>query len=595
MPQETPTTSGSASGAGLSRAVRAVSGVTLLSRFGGLVREVLVSRVFGDTALGSAFAAAFQIPNLFRRLFGEGALSAAFIPAYAKAVESGEGNGVLGLGASEQQRGGELASLTLIVLGVVTWGLTVAAEVVLLLVLVLGTHSTEREMLLRLVMVMLPFMPVICTAAILAGMLQVHGRFGPASSGPLVLNGFIIAAAGYLLMTGQAAGEAVAYLLGVATVVSGVTQCVWFVRLLSPHVRWTREYRSSVPEARGMFRKFVPVAVGLGTLQLSTFIDTLICTYTLWAGPTLLGHTFPLGDTSNVIVTAAQRLYQFPLGVFGIAVATAVFPMLSRHAGAGGSGVPGAWEAFRNTLWRGVRLSLFIAVPASAGLLLVREELSYVLYAGGAGGAGGFSAAGVARVSNVLMGYSLGVWVYSLNHVLTRAFYARGDTRTPMLVSLGTIVVNLTLTMVLIWWVAEAGLAWSSTITAGVQLAALILLASRWKGQDARTGGASGILPLQSDPRRGVWNRDGGGGAIRSIVTTLGATAAMAGAVLVVRGVMPGSGGAATGGAGAAGVWTTQLLRLGAQTAAGGVAFFVMAALLRSNELRELLTRTRQR
>ncbi|MBC7771923.1 MAG: murein biosynthesis integral membrane protein MurJ [Pyrinomonadaceae bacterium] len=437
-------------------AIRAVSGVTLLSRVGGLIREVIVSRIFGDTALGSTFAAAFAIPNLFRRLFGEGAFSAAFIPAYTETHER------------SAEAADKLASLTLGILGVITCALTILAEVVLLLVLLLGTHAPERELMLKLVMVMLPFMPAICTAAILAGMLQVHGRFGPASSGPLILNTFIAVFGAYIILTDTQAGPGVAYVLGAATVASGFSQCFWFVRLLRPHVKWTIDYRSAVPKARLMLRRFVPVAIGLGTLQLNAFIDMLIATYTIWAGPTILGVVYPLDDKSNIILTASQRLYQFPLGVFGIAVATAIFPMLSRHER--------DRPMFMDTLRRGIRLSLFIGVPASVGLALVRSDITYVLYSGGTSG---FSSDGVVRAASVVLAYAPGIWAYSLNHLLARVFYALGDTRTPMMVSLWMVGFNMLLNVSLIWFAKEAGLAWATTITAILQVGVLGVLAKR--------------------------------------------------------------------------------------------------------------------
>lgn len=552
--------------------MRAVSGVTLLSRFGGLAREVLVSRIFGDTPLGAAFAAAFQIPNLFRRLFGEGALSAAFIPAYTKSLN--EHDPATGTPTATpppgQHPADQLASLTLLTLGIVTAGLTILAELVLLLVLMLSNPSADLALLLRLVMVMLPFMPFICTAAILAGMLQVHGRFGPASTGPLVLNAFIVVIAAYFLISGRSAGEAVAYVLGVATVASGATQCLWFAKLLAPHVKWTRSYRDAIPAGKVMFRKFVPVAIGLGTLQLSTFIDTLICTYVIWGGATLFGYAYPLSNVSNNYVTAAQRLYQFPLGVFGIAVATAVFPMLSRFAH--------DRERFRETLWRGVRLSLFIGVPASVGLILVRYELSYVLYGGGNLS---YSAPGIDRVAAVLLGFAPGVWIYSLNHVVTRAFYARGDTRTPMLVSIAMIVVNLSLTLTLMWWLSEAALGWASSISAAVQLAVLSLLARRWGTRDSHSAATTGE---PSPELARTVQRD----TVRSIAITLVSAAVMFLAVFGVRALIPTQGGLW-------GRWIGHVVSLGLQVASGGAAFVFAALALRSTELRDLMSRTKQR
>lgn len=446
----TTTAGGTPPGAtGLARAVRVVSGVTLLSRFGGLLREVLVVRLFEATALGSAFSAGFAIPNMFRRLFGEGALSAAFIPEYTRVLQR------------DRDLADRFASLTAGLLALVTAALTLVIELALLAILLIAPGSPERVLSLQLIMLMLPFMPLVCIAAILGGMLQVHGRFGPAASGPLTLNGFIIAVAGAHLLLGRAGDVTAAYAIGAATVLSGLTQVVWFAKLLSPHIHWRRDAGPAWGITRIMLRRFVPVMIGLGTLQVASLLDLAVAMWPNWVGPTVLGRAYPLDEASGIILTAAQRLYQFPLGVFGIAVATAVFPMLSRHADEP--------HHFAPTLRRGVRLSLYIGLPASAGLLLVRDPLMAVTYSGG----GGFGPAAVARSAAVLLGYAPAVWAYSLNHVFTRAFYALGDTRTPVKVAILMVAINFLLNLVLIWPLREAGLGWATSIAAMIQCVTL--------------------------------------------------------------------------------------------------------------------------
>jgi putative peptidoglycan lipid II flippase len=258
-----------------------------------------------------------------------------------------------------------------------------------------------------------------------------------------------------------------AYLLGSVTVLSGFTQCAWFWVLLRPHVAWTRAYDAARPAGARMLRRFVPVLIGLGTLQINTFLDILMAMWPIWVGPTLLGQRYPMDDKSNSILSFTQRLYQFPLGVFGIAVATAVFPMLSRHADEPAH--------FTHTLRRGLRLSLFIGLPASLGLILVRDDLTAVLF----GGKTGFGAPELARSAAVLAGFAPAVWAYSLNHVFTRAFYAKGDTRTPMSVAIAMVGLNLALNLALIWRFREAGLAWATAASASVQCAVLGLLCRR--------------------------------------------------------------------------------------------------------------------
>lgn len=521
--------------AALGEAVRSTGLMTLGSRVFGLVRDVLIGRVFGDTAIGSAFAAAFAIPNMFRRLFGEGALSAAFVPEYAQAHKH------------DRLLAGQLASLTLRWLGLVTGVLTVVIELGLLAVLIWAPGDEERRLSIGLLMVMLPFMPFICVTAVLAGMLQVHGRFAAAASGPLLLNAFIIATGLYFVITGGHGNERVAYALGIATVLSGVTQAATFWWMLRREVAWSREDERAREVSWRMLRAFVPVMIGLGTLQLSTLIDTVIAMWPVWVGPTVLGYAVPLDERSNVIVSLTSRLYQFPLGVFGIAVATAAFPLLSRAADDA--------EKFIEVLRRGLRLSLLIGLPASIGLALVRHDLVGVMYGGGKAG---FSDEGLARSASVLLGFSVAVWAYSLNHVLTRGFYARKDTKTPMRVAIWMMLVTVALTLVLIWPLGEAGLAWGTAIGQTLQMIVLMTLAGRSLHAGAILDGVT----------------------TRAMLRTLAMALVMGAAVWLTLWLWP-----------EAPRWRDQLIRLIACCGVGGVVYLGLCAALRLPELGWLIKR----
>ncbi len=435
-------------------ATRTVAGLTLVSRVLGLVRDLVTVRVFGDTAVGSSFAAAFAIPNMFRRLFGEGALSAAFIPEYTRLADT------------DRDQASAFASLTIGLLALVTGLLTIVIELALLTVILIFDNNPERVYSLQLVMVLLPFMPLVCIAAIMGGMLQSHGRFGPWAAAPIVLNLCIIGAAVPYFLIDGANPRLWAYPIGIAAVFSAFLQVLWSMYALRGVVRWTRAVHSARQRTKEMLKRMIPVIIGLGTLQLNALADTLIAMYPNWFGPTIGGRTYPLDESSNAILFYAQRLYQFPLGVFGIAVATAAFPMLSRHANNP--------LAFSKTLRRGLQLSLYIGIPASIGLFIVRDPLIATLY-----GHGGFSDTGIDRASLVLGGYALAVWAYSLNQLFTRAFYATGNTRTPMMIAIGAVGLNLTLNITLIWWFREAGLAYSTAISALAQCAVLAYASRR--------------------------------------------------------------------------------------------------------------------
>ncbi|MEZ6318219.1 MAG: lipid II flippase MurJ [Phycisphaerales bacterium] len=353
-------------------------------------------------------------------------------------------------------------------LSLVTGGLTVLIELALLVVLARAPGDPDRVLSIQLVMLLLPYMPLVCLAAILGAMLQAHRRFGPWAAAPILLNLCIIAAAAPYFVVPDADARAWAYLIGAATVLSGVLQVVWSVWALRGRAHWTRTWSPARTAALDMLRRMGPVLIGLGTLQVNSLLDTLIAMWPNWVGPTIAGRPYPLDEASNSVLFYAQRLYQFPLGVFGVAVATVAFPALARAADDD--------HAFAAVLRRGARLSLFITLPATIGLALVRTDLVAVLYSGPGGG---FSDAGVARAGAVLLGYTGAIWAYSLNQVLTRAFYARGDTTTPMRVAIVMVALNLVLNLTLIWPLREAGLAWSTAMAAILQCVVLCVLARR--------------------------------------------------------------------------------------------------------------------
>ncbi len=519
--------------ADLGRAVRTVSGITLGSRVLGLVRDLATVRIFGDTAVGSAFAAALAIPNMFRRLFGEGALSAAFLPDYTRLRES------------DPTQAGAFARTTVALLALATGALTILIELGLLALLVLAPGDEDRTLSVRMIMVTLPFMPLICIAAILGGMLQAHGRFAPWAAAPIILNLCIIAASVPFWFVEGASARTWGYIIGASAVLAGVLQVVWSARCLRGRVDWGRGTAQTRARVRSMLVRMVPALIGLGTLQLNSFIDTLIAMWPLWVGPQIAGVAYPLDEASNSVLYYAQRLYQFPLGVFGIAVATAIFPELSR-----GASDPGR---FLGALRRGVRLSLFIALPASVGLALVRTDLVTTLFSG-AGNA--FSDDGLSRAAWVVLGYSVGVWAYSLNQLWTRAFYAKGDTITPMRIALAMVALNLALNLALIWPLGEAGLAWATSISAIVQCAVL--------ARAART--RLGLGQILDQPAR------------RSVARSLGLSLVMGGLVGALVWLWP-----------ERASWASGALALLAATALGGGVYALLARASRSEELAWML------
>lgn len=484
--------------------------LTMGSRVLGLGRDALIALVLGASATASAFFTAFVIPNVFRRLFGEGALTAAFIPEYTR------------LCRDDPRGAARFASLTTGALAAGLGGLVILAEIGLGLALVsLEAGSTSREVVL-LTMIMLPFMPLVCVTALLGAMLQVHGRFSAQAGSPILLNAVLISVAcatGVILEWSMAS---IAIALAVAVTVAGVLQLLWCLLDLQGLAGWTRDNREATPKLRLMMRRMVPVLIGMGTVQIGVLIDALIAglpvvmgtsegeRLVLFAGESGGGGVvYPLDTASAAVLYFGQRLYQLPLGVFAVAIATAVFPALARA-----SNDPGR---FAQTLRLGLRTSLLIAVPSALGLVLVAEPLVGAIY--GATGEGGLDAASAARVKLVLLAYTPAIIAASITQVLTRSYYAKDDMRTPMRIGIVVVGCNIVLNLALIWPFAEAGLAIATSLTAWGQTIALLVLARR-----RVTAPGEGLVDA---------------GLLRSVGITLGMTLVMGAAVFAVGAAWP--------------------------------------------------------
>jgi len=453
-----------------------VSALTFVSRVTGLVRDAALFASFGRGPIASAFLIGFMVPNLFRRLFGEGALASAFIPAYAD------------LSRNDPALAKRFASICLAVLLIVTAGLTLLGELVLWWLSAREGWTGDTLLAIRLTMLMLPYMPLICLVALIGGALQVKNRFGPPAAAPILLNLTMIAA---IFLTTRAVSPSIAVgqedaalrsaiqMISLSVLLAGVLQLVWQGAALLRVQRLTLNVSGAVEPLKKMLWVMLPMVLGLAVFQINVAFDTLIA----WGfapkadGPltlSLLGKklAYPIADSGQVVSLAgAQRLYQFPLGVFGIAIATAIFPALA-HAAADRS--DNGRAGFQQVLHHGLRLTFFIGLPASVGLILVRVPLTRVIFEHGR-----FELQDSLRVAAILAGYASAVWAYSMTHVLVRTFYAVGNSKTPLRVSMVMVVLNLALNMTLIWPLGAAGLAWSTAISAVCQVFILLVLVRR--------------------------------------------------------------------------------------------------------------------
>jgi putative peptidoglycan lipid II flippase len=444
---------------------------TLASRILGLVRDIATAALFGLATGGvlDALVMAFRIPNLFRALFGEGALTASYLPVFTEALH-------------EDRRGGwRLFRATTLWLAGVLVVVSVVGEVGIAIWAWLMQGDPHILLLAGLLAVLLPYLIFICLAAMASATLQALGRFGPPAFAPAVLNVCWIAGAVILApkLAGGTAGQA--YVVAGCILVGGILQGL----VLWPALR--REWANLGKEQTGdqklditqerlrrIHRGMFPTMLALTVTQLNTLSDSVVA----WilaaprSGPATISWlgdvAYPMKQGAVAAIYLGERIYQFPLGLIGIAAATVAFPLLSRHAARGDR------RAVAQDLTLGVRLVLLLAVPCAVGLFILPEPIARLLYEHGQ-----FTAEDVLRASRMVAVYGIAVWAYCALPVLVRGFYAMDDRITPLRVAVSVVALNLILDFTLIWPLAETGLAASTAISAVVQVAALALLFSK--------------------------------------------------------------------------------------------------------------------
>jgi putative peptidoglycan lipid II flippase len=430
--------------AGVVRAVGSIGLATLTSRILGFLRDVIVARAFGAGLLTDAFFVAFRIPNLFRRLLAEGALSTAFIPVFTDYLATrprAEFNRMLRAVA-----GGLL--LTLCAVSAV--GALLAPWLVAVMAPGFSAVPEQLGLATTLTRLMFPYLVFAGLAALAMGVLNAHRRFFTAALGPAVLNVGMIAAV--LLLAPRLQVPVLALAVGV--LVGGLGQFAIQlpeIRGAGAPLRPSAEF--SHPALRRIARLLAPTVFGLAAVQLNVFVNTL------------LASLLPHGSISFLYY--ADRVVEFPLGVFGIAVATAALPPMAEQAarrdlrGLGG------------TVDFALRLSCFVAVPASAGLWLLREPITRVLFERGR-----FGPEETQATAWALGFYALGLTAFAAVRIAAQAFYALGDTRTPVKAGIVAVGLNVALAypLAFVLPLKHAGLALAASAAATANLAILLWL-----------------------------------------------------------------------------------------------------------------------
>jgi len=438
----------SAHGKSIARNAAVVAGATLVSRILGFVRDIIVAFALGAGLFADAFFVAFRVPNLLRRLFGEGSLTMAFIPVYSRVLEE-EG----------EEAARAMARSAMIWLAVILAGITVLVEVLarpLTMVIAPGflDNAVQFAVTVDLVRICFPYVIFICSVALCMGVLNARNHFLAPALAPVALNIALIGAAlfGYFL------GFNVAYCMAWGVLAGGAAQ--WLLQqpfLARTGFTWRGAWSWRNKGVARMGLLMLPTVFGAAVYQINILLGTLLASF------------LPVGSVSYLYY--ADRLVQFPLGVFGIAVSTAALPSLSRLAARGET------EAFDHALSASLGLTLFIALPAAAGLIGLAGPVIGLLFERGA-----FTAQAVVATAQTLVAYSVGLPFIALARPLVAAFYALEDTRTPVKVAVLCLVANVGLGVWLMHPLAHVGLALAVSASSLLNFALLHVLLTRKRG-----------------------------------------------------------------------------------------------------------------
>jgi putative peptidoglycan lipid II flippase len=420
------------------RALGSVGAATLASRVLGFVRDMVVALAFGAGPTTDAFFVAFRIPNVLRRLLGEGALSASIVPIFTEYLVTRPRvefermfRAVLGVGLTV------LCGVTVIGVVAAPWLVRLFAP---------GFAAEPLALTVALTRLMFPYLVLVGLGALVMGALNAEGRFFTAALAPAVLNvGMIVSV---LLLAPQLPQPIFALAIGVLA--GGVGQLLVQVPdLLRAGIPLRPSWMPSHAALRRIGGRLVPSVFGLAGVQVTVFVNTL------------LASLLPSGSISYLYY--ADRVMEFPLGVFGIALASASLPAMSRQVAVGDT------VGLARTVNFALRLSCYVAIPASVGLIALQMPITRLLFQRGQ-----FGPVETAATAWALGWYAVGLTGFSTTRIVAQAFYALGDSRTPVRLALMAVGVNVVVAVAVMWPMGHGGLALASSVAGYVNLALLL-------------------------------------------------------------------------------------------------------------------------
>ncbi len=414
-----------------------VSLMTFISRILGLVRDIIVANYFGASQNSDAFFVAFKIPNFLRRLFAEGAFSQAFIPILAKTKETKSENEVNIL---INHIGTKLLTILIIITAI-----AVLAAPIIIFVFAFGFYQTPKfELASDMLRITFPYLLFISLTAFMGGILNTYNRFAAPAFTPVLLNIAIILSAVFLADYFEKPIMALAW----GVFFGGIAQVLFQIPFLMKIKKLPKFVRGTHNEVSVLKKRMLPAIFGVSVSQINLLFDTFLASFLVTGSISWLYYS--------------DRLLEFPLGLFGIALATVALPSLSsQHS-------KSDFISFKKTLGNSLKLAIILGVPAMIGLILLSEHLLTTLFQ-----YGDFSFTDVKKSSSSLIAYSFGLVGFMFIKILASAFYARGDTKTPVKVGVIAMLSNMVLNLILIFHFKHVGLALATSIAAFINAALL--------------------------------------------------------------------------------------------------------------------------
>jgi putative peptidoglycan lipid II flippase len=439
----------------LLRHTSTIAGFTVISRIFGFIRDILLARVLGAGLAGDAYQLAFTLPNTFRRLFAEGAFSVAFVPMYARKLGEEDGEGKAASFADDV-----LSVFLWVLLGFSAFAMLIMPGIVWLLASEFQSVAGKFELSVFLSRVTFPYLFFISIVAMLTGLLNARSKFAPGAIAPILFNITLIGgiAAGYYWRGSSGDDRWVVYALSIAVSLSGFVQMLylwWEVRRagLKLHIKRPK----LTPEVKQLGMVILPATFGAGIYQISQFVDTFFATQ--------------LPQGSLTLLKMADRLNQMPLGIVGIALGTAILPMLARHIQADDT------KKAQDLQADAFEMATLLTLPAAAALAICAPAFVNAFFVGGK-----FTAADGAIMANITAALVAGLPAYVIVKILNPGFFARSDTKTPVYTALISLIFNIILNVFVVQPWGIVGLAGATAASASLNCLMLyaVLHKRRW-------------------------------------------------------------------------------------------------------------------